>query len=243
MTVIERDRLGTALLVEDDPSVLTMLRRHLNRAGVLVHEAHTEDEGLRRARERASDVAIIDLRLAEGSGESLCSRLRADAGTRDLPIVVLTGRADIDTKVDLFRRGVDEYLVKPCAPEEIVARVEAILRRSERGPKLQRIGALSVALRSGDAWLGEVRLDLTAGERVVLAELARTWPALARREALERARGRDDRNRTVSTNVLEVLVARLRVKLRDAGGQVAIRTVRGAGYLLETTGSQGEGQS
>jgi DNA-binding response OmpR family regulator len=220
---------GTALLVEDDPQVATRLRRDLTEAGFVVHEARGEREAVRRAEEIAPDVVILDLDLEDGAGISACRRIRELATVGDVPLLVLSPEQDVTTKVALFELGADDIVVKTCDPSELLARVRAILRRGTDRRTVRRIGPLRIALATGDAWLAERHLELTNGERAVLIELARAYPGLTARTALDR---RPDQDRTVSSNVTEVLVARLRRKIAAAGGGVEINAVRRSGYVL-----------
>jgi DNA-binding response OmpR family regulator len=218
-----------ALVVEDDPGVAAMLRRHLTRAGFLVHEAASVTDAMRRARETSPDIVILDLGLSDGDGAEVCRRIRDMPTIGDAPILVLTARDEVTTKVMLFALGADDYVVKPCEPIELVARVHALLRRRSEQRITRRVGPLRVALATGDAWLDDTQLDLTQGERTVLVQLARSYPALAPRAALDRVPWREGQ---ASSNVTEVLVGRLRQKLGAAGGGVEIRAVRRAGYVL-----------
>jgi len=170
-------------LVVEDPSLRGILARQLSRAGFVVHEAHGEEDAVRRASEALPDVVVLDLVLDAGAPARACARLRDLPSTGDIPILALAGRDDAATKVRLLELGCDEYLVKPYEPDELVARVHALV---------------------------------------------------APRAALDRLpwRAADD----VSSNVTEVLVARLRHKLAAAGGGVEIRTVRRTGYRVETAG-------
>lgn len=223
-------RPATVLVVEDEAAIATMLRRHLTRAGMIVHEAATQRDALRRAAETAPDVVLLDLVLTEGTGAAVCRQLRASEPTSEVPIIVVTARGELANKAELFALGADDYVVKPFDPTEILLRIEALLRRRSQARSMGRIGPLTVALRTGDAWLNGEPIELTAGERAVMAELARSAPALASREALARAPWREDRR--TSANVVEALVGRIRRKLEAAGGGVAIRTVRRSGYVL-----------
>jgi two-component system OmpR family response regulator len=222
---------GTALLVEDEPQVAATLRRELSRAGFVVYEAHGEREAVRRAEEIGPDVVIVDLSLSDGSGTEACRRIRELATVGDVPIIVLSASEDVTTKVALFELGADDFVVKPCDPAELLARVRALLRRGSDRRAVRRIGPLRVALTTGDAWLAERQLDLTNGERAVLVELARAHPGLTARSTLDR---RPDHGPEVSSNVTEVLVARLRRKIAAAGGGVEIHAVRRSGYVLRT---------
>lgn len=220
---------GTALLVADDPQVATGLRSSLTDAGFVVHEARSEREAVRRAEEIGPDVVILDLALADGGGADACRRIRELATVGDVPLLVLSPEADVTTKVTLFELGADDIVSSTCDPSELLARVRAILRRGADRGTVRRIGPLRIALATGDAWLAERQLELTNGERAVLIELARSYPGLTARAALDR---RPDQERVVSSNVTEVLVARLRRKIAAAGGGVEINAVRRSGYVL-----------
>lgn len=221
---------GTALLVEDEPQAAATLRRQLTRAGFVVYEAHGERDAVRRAEEITPDVVILDLALNEGSGTDACRRIRELATVGDVPMLVLSASEDMRTKLAVFDLGADDFVVQPCDPAELVARVRALLRRGADRRAVRRIGPLRVALSTGDAWLAERQLDLTNGERAILIELARAHPGLTARTALDRRPQEHD----VSSNVTEVLVARLRRKIAAAGGGVEIHAVRRSGYVLRT---------
>ncbi len=218
---------GTALLVEDDPQVAATLRRHLVRAGFIVHEAHGEREAVRRADEITPDVVV--LALGKGQGSGALRRIRELTTSGDVPLLVLSAVQDVTTKLALFDLGADDVVENTCDPAELIARVRAILRRGTDRRAVRRIGPLRIALATGDAWLAEQQLELTSGERGVLIELARAYPGLTARAALDR---RPDQAHDVSSNVTEVLVARLRRKIAAAGGGIEINAVRRAGYVL-----------
>jgi two-component system, OmpR family, response regulator len=219
----------TALLVEDDPQVSAALRSHLMRAGFVVHEAASERDAVRRVEEIAPDVVILDLTLADGSGATACRRIRELANVGDVPLLVLSPHEDVSGRIALFDLGADDIVARTCDPSELVARVRAILRRGADRRTVRRIGPLRITLATGDAWLAERQLELTNGERTVLVELARAYPGLTARTALDR---RPDQEHDVTSNVTEVLVARLRRKIAAAGGGIEINAVRRAGYVL-----------
>jgi two-component system response regulator MprA len=220
---------NTALVVEDDTSVSSMLRRHLSRAGFVVYEARGEREAVRRAEEISPDIVLLDLMLEDGSGADVCRRLREGSGMSDVPVLVLTARDEVNTKVALFALGADDYVVKPVDPSEVLSRVQALMRRGSERRMTRRIGRLRVALSTGDAWIDERQLDLTSAERAIVVQLARDYPALTPRAVLDRRPWRDAE---ASSNVTEVLIGRLRRKIAGAGGGVEIRVVRRAGYGL-----------
>lgn len=222
-------RPGTALLVEDDPQVAATLRSHLARSGFTVYEARSERDAVRCAEEIAPDVVILDLALENGGGAGACRRIRELPSVGDVPVLVLSAEPDVTTKLALFELGADDVVARTCDPTELIARVRAILRRGADRQTLRRIGPLRIALATGDAWLAERQLELTNGERAVLIELARAYPGLTSRTVLDR---RPDQERDVSSNVTEVLVARLRRKIAVAGGGVEIHAVRRSGYVL-----------
>jgi DNA-binding response OmpR family regulator len=219
----------TALLVEDDPDVAATLRSHLMRAGFVVHEARNERDAVRRVEEIAPDVVVLDLALEVGAGAAACRRIRDLASVGDVPLLVLSPHEDVSSRLALFELGADDIVAKTCDPSELVARVGAILRRGADRRSVRRIGPLRITLATGDAWLAERQLELTNGERAVLIELARAYPGLTARTALDR---RPDQEHDVTSNVTEVLVARLRRKIAAAGGGIEINAVRRAGYVL-----------
>ena len=219
-----------ALLVEDDAALAASLRRHLERAGLIVDAAMTERDAVRRAAETLPDIVLLDLTLRMGDGSAVCRQIRASELVGDVPILVISGRAEIGSKAELFARGAADSRVKPFEPAELLLRIDALRRRRTTSRETRRIGPLTASIVTGDAWIEGRSLDLTTGERRILSELARSWPALASREALARAPWREDLR--MSANVVEVLIGRLRRKIAAAGGGVTIRSVRRSGYVL-----------
>ncbi|HYK99019.1 MAG TPA: response regulator transcription factor [Candidatus Acidoferrales bacterium] len=216
-------------MVEDDASVSTMLRRHLVRAGFEVLVAAKVQDAIRLATESSPSVVVLDLALADGDGAVVCQRIRETSASRDAPILVLSARDETGTKLQLFALGADDYVVKPCEPSEIIARIHALVRRRVDPRGMLRVGPLRVGLETGDAWIQDRQLDLTAGERAVLVALARAYPALTPRAVLER---QPWRRGAAASNVVEVLIGRLRQKIAGAGGGIEIRAVRGTGYVI-----------
>jgi two-component system OmpR family response regulator len=219
--------LGTALLVGNDSDLAGALRRHLARAGFIVHCAATGADAIRRASESAPDVVLLD--ASPEGGPDACRRIREAASIGDVPVLALTDSADLGTKLLLFAAGADDVVVKPCSPMELLARSRALTRRSGGERTTRRVGPLRVGLATGDAWIGEHALDLTAGERSMLVQLVRAYPGVTTRASLDRVPWRTS---AAGSNVTEVLVARLRRKIGAAGGGVEIRSVRRSGYVL-----------
>jgi DNA-binding response OmpR family regulator len=218
---------GTALLVEDDDAVRRMVDRHLTRAGFTVRVAGTDRDALREA--PGSDVIILDLGLTEGDGAVVCDLLRDDPATADVPIIVLTARDDLATKLRLFASGADDYVTKPFEPLELIARIDAATRRSALPGEWRRLGPLAIN-GNGDATLNDQVLPFTAAERDLMSRLTDAFPGTASHESLRHGAWR--RSDTASANVIEVVVARIRKKIAAAGGGVEIRAVRGAGYVM-----------
>ena len=219
----------SVLLVEDDQMRGAVFARQLTKAGFVVHEANPEDAP-REARETTPDVVVLDL-VPSAFDAQAWRRLRKLPVTADIPILALIGQDDVATKAGLADAAYDDYVVIPCASDELIARIRGLHRRHRIEPVLRRIGTLHVQLATGEAWIGDRALELTAGERAILATLARAYPSVAPRAALDHLpwRAADD----VSSNVTEVLVARIRQKLAAAAAGVEIRAVRRAGYRMQ----------
>jgi two-component system response regulator TctD len=221
----------SVLLVEDDRSRNGIFARQLTRAGFVVHEANADD-ALRQARQISPDIVILDLALP-ATGTPAWKRLRKLPGTAEIPILALIGQDDVATQAGVADAGYDDYVVIPCPTDELIARIRGLRLRHRPETHLRRIGPLHVQLATGDAWIGDRGLELTAGERAILVGLARAYPSVAPRGALDRLPWRAAAD--VSSNVTEVLIARLRQKLAGAGAGVEIRAVRRAGYRMLVT--------
>ena len=215
------------LLIEDDAALRLTLARQLEADGYRVDQARDGEEGLFLAREYPVDLVIVDLGLPKLNGLTIVQRLRQ--GGSALPILILTARGTWQDKVVGLEAGADDYLVKPFEYPELAARLKALLRRSLKATSdVLRLGPLSVDLSAQAAQLHGVALELTAFEYRLLEYLVRERPAVVTKQALSDylyPHG-DDRD----SNVLEVLVGRLRRKLDPDGSLTPIETVRGRGY-------------
>ena len=215
------------LLIEDDAPLRLTLARQLEADGYRVDLAKDGEEGLYLAREYPVDLLIVDLGLPKLNGLSLVQRLRQDGST--VPILILTARGSWQDKVHGLEAGADDYLVKPFEYPELGARIKALLRRSLKTASDELIlGPLRIDLSSQSVRLHDAVLELTTFEYRLLETLVRQRPAVVTRQALSDYLYPHGEDR--DSNVLEVLVGRLRRKLDPQGSAGLIDTVRGRGY-------------
>jgi two-component system, OmpR family, response regulator MprA len=216
------------LVIDDDRKITDVLRRGLLFQGYDADVAHGGEDGLRVALERQPDLVILDVLMPGLDGLEVCRRLRASG---DLPILLLTARDSVEDRVAGLDTGADDYLVKPFAFEELLARVRALLRRRPEHPTgMLQYADLQLDTQARLAQRGQRSISLTTTEYQLL-ELFMHHPrhVLTRDQLLERVWGFDTR---VETHVLEVYVGYLRQKLEADGEPRLIQTVRGAGYAL-----------
>jgi DNA-binding response OmpR family regulator len=214
------------LLVEDDPRIADVLSRALRPHGHGLDSVGRCDEARKALKDGSYELAIIDVGLPDGTGIDLCRELRS-AGW-DMPILVLSARTSVSDRVAGLDAGADDYLGKPFATDELVARVRALGRRGPRWKDTSRLyGDLTVDLDRRSCTKSGVDVPLTPREFELVALLAwRDGRVVPRDEVLEIVWG-DASERAARS--LDVLVARLRRKL-DGGGPSVIRTVRNVGY-------------
>lgn len=215
------------LLVEDDAALRLGLTRQLEADGYRVDQAADGEDGLFQAREYPVDLAIVDLGLPKLSGLTVVQRLRADG--RTIPILILTARGSWQDKVVGLESGADDYLVKPFEYPELAARIKALLRRSLKAASdVITLGPVTIDFSAQVARLNGVVLELTTFEYRVLEYLVRERARVVSKQELSDYLYPHDEDR--DSNVLEVLVGRLRRKLDPAGTLVPIETLRGRGY-------------
>ena len=216
------------LLVEDDPKVGRLLVRVLEEEGYAVEWCCSGDEARARTRATAGapfDLLLLDWMLPDGDGLAVCRDLRERGA--ELPILMLTARAETRERVLGLESGADDYLVKPFEIDELLARLRALLRRSRKSGRL-RLGPLELDPLARKAWLDGAPLPLASRELALLLHLGRhAGRAVSRAELLAEVW---ETHFDPGTNVVEVHVSRLRDKLGAHAGLVA--TVRGVGYLL-----------
>lgn len=227
-------RLPRMLVVEDEPAIQELLRFSLEQAGLAPVLVTTAEEAMAEIKKELPAAVLLDLMLPGMSGTALAKRLRADARTRDLPIIMVTAKAEELDRVQGLDLGADDYVSKPFSPKELIARIRAVLRR--RAPHL-----------AGDpVEIGPIRLDpvahtvICAGEQVALGptefELLKylmNHPdrALTRDQLLNALRGD---HRFLEDRTVDVYIRRLRAAL-GSSGDTMIETVRGIGYKLTSS--------
>jgi len=215
------------LLVEDDPEIAAVLRAGLSEHDMLVVRAGTYRDGLARALDGGFDLMLLDVMLPGGSGFDLCRELRGrGVGT---PILMLTARDTVDDRVAGLDVGADDYLTKPFALRELLARMRALARRGARPAwETVRVADLEVDLAAHRVRRADTPIELTAKEFALLEFFVRHRDQVVDRAAITAQVW--DENHDPFTNVLEVLVRRLRRKIDDGYEPKLIHTLRGAGY-------------
>jgi len=217
------------LIIEDEIEIANYLRRGLAYEGFAVEIASDGLAALAMARERTPDVVVLDLMLPGLDGMEVAQRLRAGSS---VPIIMLTARDSVADRVAGLERGADDYLVKPFAFEELLARIRVQLRRQQAQDtgEVLRFGVLAMDLAAHEVRLDDRRVDFTAKEFELL-ELFMRHPrqVLTRVLLYERIWGYDFGG---ESNVIEVYIRALRQKLESAGAPRLIHTLRGVGYVL-----------
>jgi two-component system response regulator MprA len=226
--MLENVAQPSVLVIDDDPKIVSMLRRALAYAGYPVKTALSAAEGLARALEDPPGLVILDVMLPDLSGFEVCRRLREGS---EVPILMLTARDEVDDRVRGLDEGADDYLVKPFALQELLARVRVLLRRVRPEPKVLHYADLTLDTGTREAKRAERDVTLSAKEFDLLSLLLRHPRQVLTRDAImEQVWGYDFSG---ESNVLEVYIGYLRSKLEAGGESRLIHTVRGAGYVLK----------
>lgn len=218
------------LIVDDDPKLLKMLQRTLTYENLKAITANNGLEALPLINSEKPDLIIVDWMMPKMDGITLVQKLRDEED--QTMVLMLTARDAIENRVEGLESGADDYLVKPFAPAELVARVHAMLRRVEIRPENQKIAYADVSLdpSTREAHRGEMSLSLTVTEFNLLHLLLRhPRQVLERRQILNDVWGYDFGG---DDNVLEIYIGYLRKKLEASGQPRLIQTVRGVGYVL-----------
>ncbi len=221
-------RAPRILVIEDDEDIAQALQRSLRMEGYEVRTAADGAEGLEQAGQFAPDLVILDLGLPKVDGIDVARTLRE---RDDLPILILTARDALESRVEGLDAGADDYLVKPFERQELLARLRALLRRRPpRGSAPLRVGDLSLNVDTHEVARGERTVDLTQREFELLEYLMRNERiVISRQRLLDEVWGYDPFS---TTNTIEVFVSNLRRKLEAAGEPRLLHTIRGAGYVL-----------
>ena len=222
------------LIIEDNQRLCQAVAESLRAQGFAVDTAASATEGLRVWRAADYDAAVLDLMLPDGSGLDALKEMRDRGKMRDrgnmTPVLILTALGAIEDRVRGLDCGADDYLVKPFAMQELIARLRALLRRP--GAALGRtltLGSVKLDTSARIATVAETQLDLTRSELIVLEALLRNQGRVISKERLAECLYDFEQER--SANSVETQVHRLRKKLAAAGADVSLRTLRGLGYL------------
>jgi DNA-binding response OmpR family regulator len=217
------------LVVEDERKLAAVIEGGLEEQGYAVDVAHDGADALAKAEGEPYDLVVLDLMLPNIDGLTVCARLRAEQ--RNMPVLMLTARDGVDDRVRGLDAGADDYLTKPFAFRELLARVRALLRRDalSKEPVLS-LADLKMNTVTHEVWRGGVKVDLTSKEYALLEYFMRNPNrSLSRIEIAEHIW---DYNFASMSNVIDVYVRYLRRKLNDDGKAPMLRPVRGMGYEL-----------
>jgi DNA-binding response OmpR family regulator len=221
---------ATVLLIDDDEALAVLLTEFLGQSGFRVRAAAHPVDGLRLLKGQPPDIVILDVMLPGMDGFAVCRKIRE---TSRVPIVMLTARGDVMDRIVGLQLGADDYLPKPFEPRELVARIQAVLRRGLHPESVERtrVGALELDWVARSARLGGRPLELTTAEFEMLGLLVRNrGRVLSRDRIMDLMRGTD---RDAFDRSIDVLVSRVRGKLGDRARRPKfIKTVHGAGYAF-----------
>ena len=226
------------LLVDDDTELCSLMSDFFSQHGFELEAVHDGRGGLARALEPGFDVIILDVMLPVLDGFAVLAQIRRRS---PVPIIMLTARTGLEDRIAGLDAGADDYLPKPFGPEELLARIRAVLRRSSGGigakPQIVEAGGVRLNSQTREVWRDGELIDLTAIEFDILDLLARSSGRIVSRDEL--AAALYQRESTPYERSLDVHMSHLRKKL-DRGDRPLIRTVRGVGYLLSPGSGRAE---
>jgi DNA-binding response OmpR family regulator len=219
------------LVIDDDRRLCTVIKRGLLEEAYAVDLAYDGEEGEYLAEVNPYDLIILDIMLPNRDGIQVCRELRAKKITT--PILMLTAKDTVEDRVKGLDTGADDYLIKPFAFNELLARVRALLRRegTSKSPEL-RVGDLTLNALTRQIWRGQRPIELTTKEYVILEYLMRHPNVVVTRTMIEEHAW--DYDFDSLSNLVDVYMRRLRRKIDNEGEDSLIQTVRGAGYRLKT---------
>ncbi len=215
------------LLIDDDLQILPLLKRGLAYEGFEVYTATDGDSGLVAAKQHQPHIVLLDISMPGMDGFEVCRRLQLQ---EDIAIIMLTARDEVIDKVSALNLGADDYVPKPFAFDELVARIRAVLRRHKIGGEPLVYADLEINQATRETRRGGQLIELTTQEyNLLLFFMRNPRHVLSREQTLERVWGY---SADVDTHVLEVYIGHLRQKLEAQGGKRLIQTIRGYGYAL-----------
>src|SRR6516225_1073788 len=219
------------LLVEDQTELANLIATNLRRSGFAVDVVGLVEDARVAIDTTSYDIVLLDLRLPDGDGFEIIRSMRR--WRNPTPIIVLTARDRLADRVEGLNLGADDYLVKPFAHEELLARVQAVLRRPRavREPELS-LANLRLSVESGEVRVDDARLGVPPRELAVMRMLMRRAGHVVSREALENSIY--DTSQEIGSNALEAAISRLRKRLAGAGAEVEVVGLRGDGYMIRT---------
>ena len=219
------------LVVDDEPDIVALVVYHLAKAGYRVSSASSGPDAVALAKRERPALIVLDLMLPGKSGFDVLREIREDAGTRQIAVLLLTARKDEPDRIQGLSLGADDYLTKPFSPQELVLRVQAILRRTTAGGQASdelEVGPIHIDRAAHTVTVGGRALDLTATEYKLLLTLAERRGRVQQRAHLLETVW--DAAPDIQTRTVDMHVQRLRAKLGAAGD--LIETVRGFGYRI-----------
>ena len=223
----------SVLIVEDEPPLVELLRYNIEKEGFSVQIATDGEKALLLASENEPDLVILDWMLPDISGIDVCRRLRARKETKSLPIIMLTARGEERDKVSGLDAGADDYIVKPFSPSELIARIHAVLRRSNPNFGIDQLayGGIALDLIAHKVFRDGKSIHLGPTEyRLLQVLIAHPTRVFSREQLLDQVWGRDI---YVEERTVDVYIRRLREALNEFGGYDLIRTVRRGGYAID----------
>ena len=223
----------SVLVVEDETALLTLLRYNLEKEGFTVSSAHDGEEALLQLKEAKPDAVLLDWMLPRVSGIEVCRQIRRTPAWKDLPVIILTARGEEGDRVRGLDSGADDYVVKPFSPNELIARLRAVIRRARpaAADEILRFSDISLDLSAHRVTRAGKPVHLGPTEfRLLRFLMERPGRVFSREQLLDAVWGRDAE---VELRTVDVHIRRLRKALNGTGRADLVRTVRAAGYSLD----------
>src|SRR3989338_138821 len=223
------------LVVDDEKDLTALVSLHMKMAGFEVLTASNGEKALDLSREEKPDLIILDLMLPKIDGWQVCERLQQDIATQDIPVIMLTARAETEDKLKGFEAGADDYVTKPFSPRELVARVKRVLARAEAEPTMPKRyikGKVEIDLEDFKVKVAGKEEVLTEKEKAILKALvSRPCELLTHEQILDMVWGE---NNIVEYGNIDVHICHLREKIeKDPDNPQLIKTIKGEGYKFE----------